>query len=187
MQGRVFLNCSSPAPVWALAAGASFPPRAQRGLCLGAVTPRWLSPVWAMTERPAQHKGLPSLSWAQPLPQQSGLDRDRARTAELSGAEGCSVWHNAMPSNNKLLVFLPRMSITQWLAGHSSASGGAEWLPVHRLFLFLFALLLKLYCSQPISFLIFALPFLSPCQWGGGRRAASTWVGAQLLDEANPP
>lgn len=94
---------------------------------------------------------------------------------QLTWAGQRDVLHDVMPrpAITNWLAFSPKMSITQWLAGHSSASGGGEWLPVHHLFLFLFALLLKLSCSQPVSFLIFALPLLSPCQWRveGGERA----------------
>lgn len=52
------------------------------------------------------------------------LDGDRARRADLSWTKGCRVWHDAMPSNNTVLGFVPQMSITQWLAVHCSPSGG---------------------------------------------------------------
>ena len=113
-------------------------------------------------------------------------------TADLKWPEGCSIPYGVMLSSEnwgrtqRRGGCLPRpLSLGDW-RGFGLLVGGGEHLPLHCLASSLFSSPIKLFLSEPTSFLTFVLPILSPTSLGRGGEWASRSVGAWLLPGVNP-
>lgn len=112
------------------------------------------------------------------------LGGDPARTANVNLPQGYSILYHGMLSNkiwgrgrySLVFGFQDGFSETSWAVCSSLPVGGAE--RFHLLHLFFFSSPIKLPLSQPMGFLTFALPMLSPVMLGWAVLVLGCWPGS---------